>query len=671
MYIAMPSAGFLFKTILPADWWHPVTFFVIMGIIRACAPFAASFQGSRVGRILTREFFKSRRHRWQPVQLVQTLNLTSDDCWEKDEVSQTADLAVLAKKVATALGKAHQIGLDTLQGQSEALDEQGFRQVGAGSGGYAVYQCRRRVFTSMSPEGHETMLLLHVTPYGPSILDVMPRYIVLEFENSVDRRAKWSEYVSKKIYEGPPVLEGYCYQSAFFSPHHFAELKEKYDKELFMYHRACKNMCKPHHGRNPNPPTDLRALKAFLVEGKFGRERKRNERERRTLQNKVQQVADELKSLMRSKNPDGSCKAPNGIILYFEGLDCSGKSSTGGLVEEAMRLAGYNITMAQYNRPPTAEQKLRPWMDRFTVPGATIAVAIPQGSEVEIKKETIDKCINHSHNAVVWDRGPAGDFVYVSIEQRRVTFQPLKLHIPHPLRHSISHAQGALATATPEERVDRFREFMAFDKEMFEKNTLFCKLLFVTNRDSIASTLGKRLAQKKMAKDLRTWLQASRGGESGFGDIGFEGLDEISLHIDPTDFIAFNSYQRNLRIFTNFALNTDSEANPWLVVNTGDRFAARMQLLKSFSVQLQRFKTKRSWSCCPSTATTTREEDTPGISEAEMLERGFKKPLPIRWVVALAGIMVLVFYYCEHTTFGHVISLIIHHNSTETGDSEN
>jgi hypothetical protein len=293
------------------------------------------------------------------------------------------------------------------------------------------------VFTSQSPEGQESMLLLHVTPYGPSILDVMPRYIVLEFEDSVDRRAKWSEYVSKNIYEGPPVLDGYCYQGAFFSPHHFAELKKKYDDELFMYDRACKNMCKPHHGRNPNPPTDLRALKAFLFEGKFGRKRKRNEREKRALQNKIQQVANELKSLMKRKNPDGSSCAPNGIILYFEGLDCSGKSSTGGLVEEAMRLAGYNITMAQYNRPPTAQQKLRPWMDRFAVPRGSVAVAIPQGSDVEIKKETIKKYINDSYNAVVWDRGPAGDFVYVSIKQWRLTPHSQKQRIPHA-RHSIS-----------------------------------------------------------------------------------------------------------------------------------------------------------------------------------------------------------------------------------------
>jgi hypothetical protein len=92
----------------------------------------------------------------------------------------------------------------------------------------------------------------------------------------------------------------------------------------------------------------------------------------------------------------------------------------------------------------------------------------------------------------------------------------------------------------------------------------------VTNRDSIAKTLGKRLAQKKMAKDLTTWLQAcrSRGQEE---DINFEGLAAIQAHIDPTDFTAFNNYERNLRIFSNFALNTDSQQNPWLVVNTGDR----------------------------------------------------------------------------------------------------
>ena len=92
----------------------------------------------------------------------------------------------------------------------------------------------------------------------------------------------------------------------------------------------------------------------------------------------------------------------------------------------------------------------------------------------------------------------------------------------------------------------------------------------MTNRDSIAKTLGKRLAQKKMANDLTTWNQACRS-RSGEENIIFEGLEEIKAHIDPTDFVAFNNYERNLRIFSNFCLNTDNEQNPWIVVNTGDR----------------------------------------------------------------------------------------------------
>lgn len=91
----------------------------------------------------------------------------------------------------------------------------------------------------------------------------------------------------------------------------------------------------------------------------------------------------------------------------------------------------------------------------------------------------------------------------------------------------------------------RYQEFRDFDRTCREKGIIFLKLLFVTNRDSIAKTLGKRLAQKKMARDIKTWLQAS-GGK----DESLEGLDAIEAHIDPTDFIAFNNYERNLRIFS-------------------------------------------------------------------------------------------------------------------------
>lgn len=108
---------------------------------------------------------------------------------------------------------------------------------------------------------------------------------------------------------------------------------------------------------------------------------------------------------------------------------------------------------------------------------------------------------------------------------------------------------------------------MEFDATCAKENILFCKFLFVADRDSIAKSLGKRLAHKKICKDLHIWLDASSGKG---GQISRTGLAEIDDHIDPTDFIAFNKFQTNLDKFLTFAKNTDSKEhssyfNPWLV----------------------------------------------------------------------------------------------------------
>ena len=50
--------------------------------------------------------------------------------------------------------------------------------------------------------------------------------------------------------------------------------------------------------------------------------------------------------------------------------------------------------MVQYNRPPTEEEKKRPWMHRFQTPG----------------EDADRKGGNCNYAALVWDRGPAGDF---------------------------------------------------------------------------------------------------------------------------------------------------------------------------------------------------------------------------------------------------------------------
>ena len=223
-------------------------------------------------------------------------------------------------------------------------------------------------------------------------------------------RFSWSNFVSEFVFKGPNVIEGYCYQGAFFSPYQFACMKERYDSELLCYDTACKRMC----GTTKllaKPPTDLPSLKAFLEIGRRGRDRKKGRNRYIQLQTEVDRMARHIKNMMETKISDGhkGCIAPRGVILYFEGLDCAGKSSTGGLVQQALERAGFDVGMRQYNRPPTPEQRLRPWMDRFDKP----EILASHSHESKTGDEHKKNCEGHTHCALVWDRGPAGRFILI------------------------------------------------------------------------------------------------------------------------------------------------------------------------------------------------------------------------------------------------------------------
>mmetsp|Transcript_11893 Transcript_11893/g.21446 ORF Transcript_11893/g.21446 Transcript_11893/m.21446 type:complete len:409 (-) Transcript_11893:271-1497(-) len=257
--------------------------------------------------------------------------------------------------------------------------------------------------------------------------------------------------------------------------------------------------------------------------------------------------------------------------------------------------------------------RARPWMDRFEIPG--------QSSMIDLASNTTDANEEDTgHIGLVWDRGPAGDFVY-----------------------------GNLNELSPVEKKKKYEEFIDFDKQCREKGVLFLKLLFVTNRDSIAKTLGKRCAQKNMAKDLTTWLQAcsSRSGEDG---TSFAGLEAISAHIDPTDFVAFNNYERNLRIFSNFALNTDTEENPWVVVNTGDRYAARKALMRAFRSHLHDFES-RGRKCCSPVPKSLPPARTPEIEINDMMKTKFTRSWRhslLAWITLMV-LLLLAYIYAENT----------------------
>jgi polyphosphate kinase 2 (PPK2 family) len=389
-------------------------------------------------------------------------------------------------------------------------------------------------------------------------------------------------------------VEGYCYKGAFFSKYQFAIMKKKYDQQLEAYQIACRLMCsaKQKTGSSPIPPTDLMSLKQFLAMGKKSKKIKQAavcERELKELEKQLTAIIkakmaeidhhrgavthdEEAGGVSSSSSARLHTMAPPRIIFYFEGLDCVGKSSTGRLVLAALESAGYEVSLRQYNRPATPAQQAQPWMDRFETPFSSEAGPRDlgynrEGPGPDQLKTAGDQKGGEAANyqALVWDRGPAGDFVY-----------------------------GNLTQAPESVKQDRYREFLGFDERCMDQNILFCKLLFIADRDSIAKTLGKRLAHSQICKDLHKWLDSSVGRH-----IDREGLDEIDLHIDPSDFVAFNSYHKNLHAFTNFARNTDlcpqsKLTNPWLVINTSERHPARVELLTMFSRELERFAAVRS-----------------------------------------------------------------------------
>jgi polyphosphate kinase 2 (PPK2 family) len=568
--------------ILEKRGWFAPYILPAFGVLRAIAPFAASFQGSRAGRVLTARTFHAAGDKWMTCMRINDVNLLSDDCCEHDEISSTdqnADLVEVAKQLAKTLAAAHRESDDTTcSSYIKGMAKGNFNMVGSGSGGYSVYYYG---------EGN-LRLMIHVTPYGPSIFDELPRYVVLEREESHDTRGSWSSTWSRFQY-GTPVVEGYCYKGAFFSKYHFAIMKKKYDQQLELYQSACRLMCsaKQKTGESPIPPTDLLSLKQFLAMGKKTKKIKEAaacEKELKKLEvaltniikAKMSEISmhrgavthDDAEAGRASSSDPLHSMAPPRIIFYFEGLDCVGKSSTGRLVLAALESAGYEVSLRQYNRPATPEQQARPWMDRFETPFSPEAGPSDlgyQSREDQLQSAGEGEQKDANYKALVWDRGPAGDFVY-----------------------------GPLAKAPEATKQERYQEFLEFDERCMDQNILFCKLLFVADRDSIAKTLGKRLAHSQICKDLHKWLDSSVGRH-----IDREGLDEIDLHIDPSDFVAFNSYHNNLHAFTTFARNTDTRpqsqlTNPWLVINTSDRHPARVELLTMFSRELERFAAVRS-----------------------------------------------------------------------------
>lgn len=319
----------------------------------------------------------------------------------------------------------------------------------------------------------------------------MPRFIILERRRDyyVDQlKDKSDAIILDAATPRDAHVKGFTYSGAFFQSQEWASLMRRFNRELEAYSNACRIMGtyrlpstrrNPQETRIPFPPVDLPSLKAFIRSGNQKREQRRDDKRWRQIEKEVVKMSKLVKKFQNES------KAPTRVILYLEGLDCAGKSSTGMLICQALQRCGYSVSIAQHNRPPTPEQREKPWMDRirFEYPDDLYDEEMPD------------------YASVVWDRGPAGDFVY-----------------------------GGLQELPLDQKLKRYEEFRAYDYTCRSQGVLFCKVMFVTDRDSIAATLGKRLAHKKIVQDLRTWLDANSREHA------YEGLTAIEAHIDPTDF---------------------------------------------------------------------------------------------------------------------------------------
>lgn len=366
---------------------------VTMGFIRAVLPFLFSFQGSRFGRQLTFNTWKYALHQWQPVQSIMDFNPNAS-VYQDLELDES--LVRMAHRVAAAVGH----GSDPIETRMNLL-KLGFDVFAVGAGGQAVY----RRFGEQSPK----VLILTITPYGPSVMGELPRYIILERRllnpNEQPSKGKKKELSPKSVFidaskQPEAAICGFLYSSAFFTPQEWAALASRYQATLDAYDRSCKvlNTATAVRRRDKitGPPKDLFSLKEFIRSGNIPRKRQKDNKRWKRLEKEVQRVAATVKRYQYAGT------APKQVIIYLEGLDCSAKSSTGGLVCKALEDSGYAVRTAQHNRPPTAEQRSKGWMDRgrFEYP-----CDMWEGEEVP------------EYTAVVWDRGPAGDFVYGSFRK--------------------------------------------------------------------------------------------------------------------------------------------------------------------------------------------------------------------------------------------------------------
>lgn len=259
--------------------------------------------------------------------------------------------------------------------------------------------------------------------------------------------------------------------------------KDKYFQTLSRYRAGC--LKKPRIF--PRSMFDIRRLIDF---GRPPEKAAKRRESIRAIENAKSQLVDLI------KNQIGSNKAPQKVILYTEGADACGKTSTGQVVLDAFAEAGYMVREHGF-KAPTQEERQEHWLNRFSR-------QLPVIGEV-----------------VRWDRGPAGNAAYQNLSSSDFTRMA--------------------------------EDFQSFEHWLKDQGILLIKVYLHALPEKQAKTLGKRYARAEVAQEIKDHQIVTRGLKSqlkpvinAIGPADISALQSFDLvHHNFLNFIYATSHHKN------------------------------------------------------------------------------------------------------------------------------
>jgi polyphosphate kinase 2 (PPK2 family) len=303
---------------------------------------------------------------------------------------------------------------------------------------------------------------------------------------------------------------GFLIGGAMLPKKEWHALAERYEEEIERFVRARKRQ-----GRS-SLPLDFDALKTFSLSGEHEKDRVREVEHEREIEVSLEALTAKLIELERSG------LAPQGIVFYVDGPDGAGKTSTGAIVADALEKAGFIIRRERFKGPTEGE-----------------AAAVREGRETWLAR--FDRGLPARGEAVLWDRGPAGDPVYGSVDAASV------------------------------QRMGE--EFTGWERDLRARGVLMIKVELHASPEKQAATFGKRLARQMIADRIADIIR------QGSDPVELAQLDEIAHKIDGDDFRGLARYGTVRRKYKRF-IRATSGASRWLEIDATHRHEARLRLIE-------------------------------------------------------------------------------------------